>query len=70
MQNIWLILQGILAVILVVLILLQAQGSGLGVTFGGRGENYHTRRGLEKVIFYLTIVMVTLFTLVSIVALL
>lgn len=70
MQNFWLIAQGVLSVALVALILLQAQGSGLGSAFGGGGESYHTRRGVEKMVFYLTIAGVALFTIVSIVALL
>ncbi|MBU0978488.1 MAG: preprotein translocase subunit SecG [Patescibacteria group bacterium] len=69
MNQIWLIIQGVLAVILVALILLQAQGSGLGSTWGGGGETYHTKRGVEKVVFYLTIVGVITFTLVSVLAL-
>lgn len=55
------ILQIIFAVLLVVLILLQQQGSGLGSTFGGEGNFYRSKRGLEKVFFYLTIVLIVLF---------
>ncbi len=70
MQNFWLIAQGVLSIVIVALILLQSQGSGLGTAFGGGGgETYHTRRGVEKMVFYLTIVGVVLFTLVSILAL-
>lgn len=60
------IIQIILSIILVVFILMQAQGSGLSGAFGGGGENYHTRRGIEKIIFYATIVGVVLFSVVSI----
>jgi len=65
----WLIIQSILAVLIVVLILLQSQGSGLGSAWGGGGETYHTKRGVEKVIFNLTIILITLFAIVSITAL-
>jgi preprotein translocase subunit SecG len=61
-----LIIQSILAVIITVAILLQAQGTGLGSTWAGGGETYHTKRGVEKVIFYLTCVSVAIFTIVSI----
>lgn len=54
-----------LALILIALILLQAQGSGLGANWSGGGETYHTKRGIEKVIFYLTIGFVALFVLSS-----
>jgi len=66
MQTVFLATQIILAVLITAAILLQAQGSGLGATWGGGGETYHTRRGLEKVLFYFTIAAVTIFILVSI----
>lgn len=65
MKNILLISQIALSVIVTALILLQAQGTGLGSTWGGGGESYHTRRGLEKVLFYSTIAIVTIFAAVS-----
>jgi len=46
-------------------ILLQAQGSGLGSTWAGGGETYHTKRGVEKVIFGFTIFCIILFTALS-----
>ncbi len=58
--------QIILSVILVIFILMQSQGSGLSGAFGGGGENYHTRRGVEKIVFYATIVATILFSIVSI----
>jgi protein translocase SecG subunit len=57
--------QIVLSVLITTAILLQAQGTGLGQTWGGGGETYHTRRGLEKVLFYFTIVAIGLFTLTS-----
>jgi protein translocase SecG subunit len=66
MKNILLIVQIVLAVLIVVAILLQAQGTGFGTTWQGGGETYHTRRGLEKVMFYFTILAVALFILVAI----
>lgn len=59
-----------LGVLIIGAILLQAQGSGLGSTWGGGGETYHTKRGIEKVVFYATIVMIALFVVVSITGLL
>ncbi len=70
MQQVLLIAQIILSVIITVSILLQAQGSGLGTTWGGGGETYHTKRGLEKVLVYVTIGSITLFTILSVAALL
>ena len=65
MKNILLISQIVLSIIIATLILLQAQGTGLGSTWGGGGETYHTKRGLEKVLFYLTIATITIFAAVS-----
>lgn len=65
MQNALLIAQIVLSIIITGSILLQAQGTGLGSTWGGGGETYHTKRGLEKVLFYLTIACIILLAGVS-----
>lgn len=65
MKNILLITQIVLSIVITGAILLQAQGTGLGSTWGGGGETYHTRRGVEKVLFYFTIGAITVFTAVS-----
>mgnify|MGYP001051154601 CR=1 FL=1 len=66
MQTAYSVAQIILSILLVVLILLQAQGTGLGSTWGGGGETYHTRKGVEKIIFVATIVAIFIFVLLSI----
>jgi preprotein translocase subunit SecG len=60
--------QMILSVALIVLgalltasILLQQRGSGLGAAFGGEGNIYRTKRGLERSLFYATIALACLF---------
>ncbi len=65
MKNILLIAQIVASVIITASILLQAQGTGLGSTWGGGGETYHTRRGIEKVLFYFTIVSIAIFASLS-----
>jgi preprotein translocase subunit SecG len=50
-----------LAGLLVASILLQSRGSGLGATFGGEGNVYRTKRGIEKRLFQATIVLAILF---------
>lgn len=65
MQTTLLIIQIILAVFITTAILLQAQGTGLGTTWSGGGETYHSRRGLEKVLYFATIVCSVLFAAVS-----
>lgn len=49
------------SVLLMACILLQQRGTGLGATFGGDGNIYRTKRGLEKVIFRATIVFAVIF---------
>lgn len=55
------IFQIIVSVLLAGAILLQQKGTGLSATFGGGDGNvYRTRRGLERIIFYVTIVLIAL----------
>ena len=56
-----LIIQIILAILLIVSILLQHRGTSLGGAFGGAGAVYRSRRGAEKFLFYLTIILAVLF---------
>ena len=55
------VIQIVISVLLVIMILLQQRGGGLSATFGGSGEVYRTRRGMEKAIFRATIVLAILF---------
>lgn len=52
-----------LSFLLVVVVLLQQTGAGLGGAFGGADSvsGFHTRRGAEKFLFYATIVIAILF---------
>lgn len=59
------IAQAVFAVLLVACILLQARGTGLGSAFGGEGNVYRTKRGVEKRLFQATIVIAILFFGVS-----
>jgi preprotein translocase subunit SecG len=59
------IVQIIIAVLLMLAILLQNRGVGLSGIFGGSGNIYRTKRGLEKKLFYSTIVLAVSFFAVS-----
>jgi len=59
------ILQAIIGVLIIVLILLQQRSIGLSAIFGGEGGFYQTRRGLEKLIFGATIVLIVVFISLS-----
>lgn len=60
--------QVVVSIILIMLVLLQERGAGLGSLFGGGGGGtpYQTRRGLEKVIFWSTIVAAVIFATLAI----
>ncbi len=49
------------SILLILSILLQSRGAGLGGIFGGEGNIYRTKRGVEKVIFIATIVLAVIF---------
>lgn len=56
--------QIVLSIILTAAILLQQSGAGVGGAFGGGDDSiHHTRRGMEKVLFYLSIIIAILFAL-------
>lgn len=55
-----------ISVLLITLIILQAKGTGLGRAWGGAGEFYKSRRGVEKLIFRATIISAFLFLVSSI----
>jgi len=61
MNTIITIAQIISAVGLIVVILLQNNGSSLGGVFGGSGAVFRTKRGIEKTLFTLSIVFSILF---------
>jgi len=48
-------------------ILLQNRGSGLSSAFGGDFGGYYTKRGMEKFLFYISVVLGTIFVILAIV---
>lgn len=57
----------LLAISLIAIVLVQAQDAGLGSMFGGDNSMYRTRRGLEKVVFNVTVGLAASFMLLSLV---
>lgn len=51
------------AVLMIAAILLQQRGASLGAGFGGSSELYTTRRGLDKNLFEVTIILAVTFVL-------
>lgn len=60
-----LIAQILIGLGLITLVLLQPQGTGLGKSWGGNVA-YHSKKGLEKVMFITTIVVAILFVFLAI----
>ena len=66
------IVQVILSISVIIFILLQVRGAGLGSAFGGSsaGSVFKTRRGVERLVFNITIVFVVLFAVGSLLSML
>lgn len=62
------IIQAVISALLIVSILLQNRGTGLGETFGGGSDNasYQTKRGFDKFLFRATIALVVAFFAVAV----
>lgn len=59
------IIQIVISVLLIIVILLQNRGAALGGVFGGSNAVFLTKRGIEKKLFILTIILAVLFFAVS-----
>ena len=66
MKIVFSIIHIIVSVLLIGLIVLQSKGSGLGAAFGGSNTSYHSKRGMEKIVFSLTIFLAVAFFITSI----
>ncbi|MFH1559715.1 MAG: preprotein translocase subunit SecG [Patescibacteria group bacterium] len=52
----------ITASLLIICVLLQNRGSSLSGALGGDSESYYTRRGLDRFLFFATIIISIIFT--------
>lgn len=53
--------QILISSVLIVLVLLQVKGTGFGAALGGQDQTFRTRRGLQRSLFRLTIVVTAVF---------
>ena len=62
------IIEIILSVAVIVFVLLQARSAGLGSAFGGSsaGSVFKTRRGIERLVFNLTIIFIVLWAVIAV----
>jgi len=65
MKNILIAIEVVVAILLIGSILLQVKGTGLGSSFGGGGEFYQSKRGVEKIVLYATVALSVLFAAIS-----
>lgn len=61
MRQFLIIFQVVVSILLIITILTQEKGVGLSATFGGGGEFYRSRRGIDKLLFWLTVSLSILF---------
>ena len=57
-------LQIIVSLLLIIIVLLQVRGQGVGL-FGSAESSFRTRRGIEKTLFQLTVVLIGVFLVLS-----
>jgi len=69
-KQVLIVIQVVFSLMLIILVLMQAKGTGLGRTFGSGGGTSFSRRGLEKLIFKGTFVVAGVFLIISILQLL
>lgn len=64
------VIQIVLSIAVIAFILLQVRSAGLGSAFGGTsaGSVFKTRRGVERLVFNITIVFIVLFSVISVVS--
>ena len=69
MRNLLFGIQVAVSLLLIAVVLLQQKGTGLGSSFGGTGQIYRSKRGLEKTLFGATIVLAILFVVTALLSL-
>lgn len=58
--------QILITIALIAVVLFQSKGGGLGGIFGQPDSVYRTRRGVEKILFYLTIILAVIFVVFAV----
>ena len=66
MQTYFNVAQIIIAVVLIIVLLMQVRGGGLGGIFGQADSTFRTRRGLERTLYQFTIALAVVFVVLAI----
>ena len=69
MQTYLNVAQIVLSLAVIMVVMLQVKGGGLGGIFGQPDTVFRTKRGLEKTLFQLTIILMVIFVILSIISL-
>lgn len=64
-KQIILVIQIIISILLMGAILMQSKGAGLGKAWGGTGQFYSSRRGVEKILYRATLILAAVFLIIS-----
>jgi preprotein translocase subunit SecG len=67
MKSVLISLNLIVSIIVIFLILIQGRGAGLGSAWGGGGEMFQTKRGLEKIVLRMTVLLVVVFFILAVI---
>jgi len=67
MKEFFLTFNIVVGILIVILILIQGGGAGIGSAWGGSGETFQTRRGIEKWTLKAVSILVFVFFVVSVV---
>ena len=67
MRSALLLVQVVSALLLMLVILFQNRGTGTGVAFGSDFGSYYAKRGLEKTLYYASIVLGATFVILAVV---
>ena len=65
LKSILAVAQILISSLLIVLVLMQVRGTGFGAALGGQDYTFRTKRGLQRSLHRLTIVVVVVFILIS-----
>ncbi|KKU78784.1 MAG: Preprotein translocase, SecG subunit [Candidatus Peregrinibacteria bacterium GW2011_GWA2_47_7] len=65
MKEFLVIAQIVISILLVVSILSQERGSGLSAAFGGGGDVYRSKRGVDRILTWITVALAVLFIVSS-----
>lgn len=63
------VIQIIVAVLLILVIMFQVKGGGIGGIFGQAESVYRTKRGVEKWLFWATIILSAIFVILALTSL-